>query len=425
MESIFFTKKWHTMLLVLSTLFVLASCDDSSDEGGTVTTPKIIQSEEILDNPITLAFSWEAVENAVEYTYQLEAVKEPENEVIVTGKTKSLNVEIASTKEAELFYSSEYLFTLKAVSSDASVVSEPAEARVTTSSGPIALSIENLTYRSALMKAVPEDKDMYYQLAQIPVETYTAYDSDMEFIEGYDFGYYKKLGSSMPWIPWYGFMQEGSDKGDTEYETRMLKPNQNYLMYAYGVEFDMQNDDDPVKIVTPMIKYFFTTPEWKATSNGTFTLSVENQELVEVAEGDYIVNIKLKVTPSNASERYYIAFVENSTLKDDYTMYDFAFDAIYSEEIYGGVEDWGTAEILSSGEKVLASMDYGWGIYPGTDYKILVFGVDNKGLVTTEIASIDCTTIGDAATKNVVRAAGAIQKNFKATKAPVSVIDRM
>lgn len=44
------------MLLVLSTLFVLASCDDSSDEGGTVTTPKIIQSEEILDNPITLAF---------------------------------------------------------------------------------------------------------------------------------------------------------------------------------------------------------------------------------------------------------------------------------------------------------------------------------------------------------------------------------
>lgn len=229
---------------------------------------------------------------------------------------------------------------MKAVSSDASVVSEPAEARVTTSSGPIALSIENLTYRSALMKAVPEDKDMYYQLAQIPVETYTAYDSDMEFIEGYDFGYYKTVGSSMPWIPWYAFMQEGSDKGDTEYETRMLKPNQNYLMYAYGVEFDMQNDDDPVKIVTPMIKYFFTTPEWKATSNGTFTLSVENQELVEVAEGDYIVNIKLKVTPSNASERYYIAFVENSTLKDDYTMYDFAFDAIYSEEIYGGVEDW-------------------------------------------------------------------------------------
>lgn len=219
MESIFLTKKWHTMLLVLSTLFVLASCDDSSDEGGTVTTPKIIQSEEILDNPITLAFSWEAVENAVEYTYQLEAVKEPENEVIVTGKTKSLNVEIASTKEAELFYSSEYLFTLKAVSSDASVVSEPAEARVTTSSGPIALSIENLTYRSALMKAVPEDKDMYYQLAQIPVETYTAYDSDMEFIEGYDFGIIRS------WVlPCLGYLGTALCRKVRIRETRSTKP---------------------------------------------------------------------------------------------------------------------------------------------------------------------------------------------------------
>lgn len=388
-----------------------------------VSAPKIIQSEEILDNPLTLAFSWEAVENAAEYAYQLEAVKEPENEIIVAGKTQGLSVEIASTKDAELFYATEYLFTLKAVSSDASVVSELAQARLTTSSGPIALSLENLTYRSALMKAVPEDKDMYYQFAQIPVEKYMAYDSDMEFIEGYDFGYYKQVASSMPWVPWYAFMQEASDKGNTEYETRMLKPNQDYIMYAYGVEFDIENADEPVKVVTPMIKYFFTTPEWKATSECAFSLNVESQEMV--GEDEYaIVNIKLKVTPSNASERYYIAFAENSVLTDNYTMYDFAFDAIYSEEIYGGVEDWATSEMLSSGEKVLSSMDFGWGLYPGTDYKILAFGVDGEGMVTTEITSIDCTTMGGAATKGAVRA-GAMQKNFKAKKAPVNVIDRM
>lgn len=423
MESIFLTKKWHTMLLVLSTLFVLASCDDSSDEGGTVTTPKIIQSEEILDNPITLAFSWEAVENAVEYTYQLEAVKEPENEVIVTGKTKSLNVEIASTKEAELYYSSEYLFILKAVASDASIVSEPAETRVTTSVGPIALTIENLTYRSALMKAVPEDNDMYYQFAQIPVEKYTAYDSDIEFIEGYDYGYYKKLSSTMPWIPWYGFMQEYSKKGKYEYETRMLKPGLNYVFYAYGVEFDMDNTDDPVKVVTPMIKYFFTTPEWKATSDCTFTVSVEEEELVGEGENE-IANLRLKVTPSNAKERYYIGFMEASLLSEDYTMYDFAFDVIYSEELYGTVEDWADTDMLSSGEKVLNSMDYGWGLYPGTDYKILVFGVDDRGLVTTEIAALDWKTIGSASAKAGTRSAASL-KGFATKKMPVSAIDRM
>lgn len=423
MESIFLTKKWHTMLLVLSTLFVLASCDDSSDEGGTVTTPKIIQSEEILDNPITLAFSWEAVDNAVEYTYQLEAVKQSENEVIAAGKTKDLSVEIASTKEAELFYSSEYLFTLKAVSSDASVVSEPAEARVTTSSGPIVLSIENLTYRSALMKAVPEDKDMYYQFAQIPLWKYTAYNSDKEFIEGYDYGYYKKLSSTMPWIPWYGFMQEYSKKGNYEYETRMLKPNQEYIFYTYGVEFDMDNVDQPVKVVTPMIKYIFTTPEWKATSDCTFELSVEGQELVGEGE-DEIATIRLKVTPSNAKEKYYIAFMETSSLSEEYSMYDFAFDVIYSEELYGTVEDWATTDMLSSGTKVLNSMDYGWGLYPGTDYKIMVFGVDERGLVTTEIVSMDWKTIGNASTKVGVGAASS-PKGFAAKKISVNVIDRM
>lgn len=423
MESIFLTKKWHTMLFVLSALFALASCDDSSEEGGPVTTPKIIQSEEIFDNPLTLAFSWEAADNAAEYTYQLEAVKESEKEIIVTGKTSDLSVKISTTKEAELYYSTEYLFTLKAVSSDASSVSEAIEARVITSTGPIALTIENLTYRSALMKAVPEDRNMYYQFAQIPLEKYTAYDSDMEFIEGYDYGYYKKLSSTMPWIPWYGFMQEYSKKGNYEYETRMLKPNQNYIFYAYGVEFDTDNAADPVKVVTPMIKYIFTTPEWKATSDCTFALSVEGQELVGEGENE-IANVRLKVTPSNVKERYYIAFMETSMIADNYTMYDFAFDLLYSEELYGTVEDWATTDMLSSGTKVLNSMDFSWGLYPGTDYKIMVFGVDERGLVTTEIASMDWKTIGHASTKAGTRSA-ASPKGFAAKKMPVNAIDRM
>ena len=168
-------------------MLALVSCDDSDDDSKSIETPKILQSEEIFDNPITLAFSWDLVGNAAQYAYQLEAVKESGNEVIVSGTTQDLNVKIASSKESELLYSTEYAFTLKAMSEDGSLVSEPTEVRVTTSSGAIALSIENMTYRSAVLKCVPEDKSMLYQFAQIPVEKYTAYDSDMAFIEGYDF----------------------------------------------------------------------------------------------------------------------------------------------------------------------------------------------------------------------------------------------
>lgn len=35
---------------------------------------------------------------------------------------------------------------------------------------------------------------MLYQFAQIPIEKYLAYDSDMNFIEGYDYGYYQAMG---------------------------------------------------------------------------------------------------------------------------------------------------------------------------------------------------------------------------------------
>lgn len=410
-------------LVMAFAMLALVSCDDSDDDSKSIETPKILQSEEIFDNPITLAFSWDLVGNAAQYAYQLEAVKESGNEVIVSGTTQDLNVKITSSKESELLYSTEYAFTLKAMSEDGSLVSEPTEVRVTTSSGAIALSIENMTYRSAVLKCVPEDKSMLYQFAQIPVEKYTAYDSDMAFIEGYDFGYYKAMGAAMPWIPWYGLMESASSKGEETYETRMLKPNQNYLFYAYGVEFNKEDTENPVKVVTPLIKHYFTTPEWQATSNGTFTLNVEGQELVGTGE-DAIVNIKLKVTPSDNKERYYIAFVENSMLAENYDIYDFAFDVIYSEESYGTVQDWATTEMLSSGEQVLESMNFGWGLYPGTAYKILVFGVDANGLVTTSIVSMDCTTIGEAETRTNRNSVVSL-KGYSAGNGAMNVIDRM
>lgn len=414
----FSTKKWNTILLVLSALFVLASCDKSSEnKNNNTNVPKIIQSEQILDNPITLAFSWEAMNNATEYIYKLEVVKDSGNEEIAKGKTTNLNIEIASTQNAELLYMTKYRFTLNAVFSDESKLSETAEVYLTTNSGAISLYIENLTYRSALMKSEPKDKDMYYQFAQVPLEKLESYESDMAFIEDYDFGYYKALSKQYS-IPWYQVMQEFSIKGNSEYETRMLKPEHTYVFYTYGVEFDYSTTENPVKVITPMIKNIFTTPKWKATSEGTFQIKIENQELVNIGN-DYIANINVKVIPSNPTERYYVAFAEKKQLKEQYNddIYDFAFDIIYSEELYSSVDDWSTTKFLSSGEKVIASKDFGWGLYTGADYKILVFGVDGKGLVTTEIATLDCTTIGNPSGTTAAGMKGIAPKETSAVKA--------
>lgn len=76
---------------------------------------------------------------------------------------------------------------------------------------------------------------MLYQFAQIPVEKYLAYDSDMAFIEGYDFGYYKAMTAAMPWVKWYQWMEEASKTGNSVYDTRILNPGVDYMLYAYGV----------------------------------------------------------------------------------------------------------------------------------------------------------------------------------------------
>lgn len=382
-----------TMLLFTAWALVSCSDDETTTELPTqVEAPEIIQSEEISDNPITLAFSWEVVDNAESYSYVLAAVKESGNETIAQGNTTELNIEIVSTREAELFYSTEYLFSIKAIAED-KTESAASEVRVTTSGGAIALSIENLTYRSALLKGVPVDKSMLYQFAQIPIEKYLAYDSDMEFIEGYDYGYYQAMGAAMPWIPWYSLMQEGSQQGDYTYHTKILKPETDYLLYAYGVEFDTSDTENPVSVITPLIKYPFTTPAWKATSNCTFDISIESQE---IDQDGYIV-INVKVVPSDNSVRYYVAFPTRESLETTYAndIYDYAFAAVYNKEIYSSVEDWSTSEYLTSGEAVVTSSQFGWSINPQTEYRILVFGVDGNGLVTTEIASVDCTSIAE------------------------------
>ncbi|WP_300106430.1 hypothetical protein [uncultured Alistipes sp.] len=74
MKKIFRTMIW-VMLSIAAWTFVSCSEDNSTEVSSGLEAPEIIQSEEISDNPITLAFSWGIVENAVSYSYQLDVIQ--------------------------------------------------------------------------------------------------------------------------------------------------------------------------------------------------------------------------------------------------------------------------------------------------------------------------------------------------------------
>lgn len=374
---------------------LFTSCDNDDniqeEELTTLPAPEIVQSEEIMDNPLSLSFSWIAVDHATMYNYQLK--KADDQQLVAQGSTDELSMQFVYSKEIDLLYDTQYIFTLQACVEDK--LSEQVSATVTTSAPAIRLSMDSLTYRSMVMIAEPQDPTMLYQFAQIPMEKYTAYDSDMEFIEGYDFGYYKAMAASLGGT-WYQRMEYGSEQGSYRYATRMLSPETDYLLYAYGVEFDHNSTEDPVQITTPMIKLPFTTPAWEATSDCTFEVEIVGQDLVDTGAGIW-VSPTVKVTPTDKTERYYVAIFEESMLSGYKDIYDLAFNCVYSDEqqmqLEGQAIDWTTSPLLASGDQILTGYQLKYVVTPGDPCFVMVFGLDGRGLVTTKITRVDFTAI--------------------------------
>lgn len=386
-------KKLFSMVLLLAVAMVsFVSC--SNDDGGTpkLDPPSIVQSEQTSENPITLAFSWTDVE-ASSYTYELSTEADGQKTVVTSGTTDRTSVEIVASNTINLSFGTKYTFTLKATSTTAE--SDLVTADVTTSAAPFEMTITNLSYRGATFNIVPQDKNAYYQAAQTDWSKYASYESDQAFIEGYEFSYYQAMPPR--YVPWYAKMESCCQKGNYSWTTRILSPGQEYIFYSYGVKFQTENEENPVLVNTPLVKIKFTAPEWKATSKTTFQISSVSQTL---SDGKVVSSVK--VTPSNNNEKYYVTFAEDDYVNSNYGGKDFSLlmGRMGDLEKMGKVKNynWATSNLLNTGEKTISNTEVataGLGleknISAGKKYHVIVIGVSDDGLQTTEISRLDLT----------------------------------
>lgn len=327
------------------------------------------------------------------YVYELSTENNGQKNVVSSGSTDKTNIEIADSKDVTLSFDTKYTFTVKAQSATAE--SALVSADVTTSAAPFKMEITNLSYRGATFSIVPTDPNALYQAAQTEWSKYADYDSDKAFIEGYEFGYYQ----SMPpmYVPWYAKMESYCQKGNYSWTTRILTPGESYIFYTYGVKFQSDNADEPVVLTSPLIKMKFTAPQWKATSNTTFDVTSVSQTI----ENGCVVST-VKVVPSNNSEKYYVTFVADDYLESSYKGSDFALlmGRMGDLEKMGKVKDynWATSNLLYTGEKTISSSEVaaaGLGseakIAAGKKYHVVVIGVSDDGLQTTEIKTLSLT----------------------------------
>lgn len=379
-----------TLLIFMAIVGLMPSCNENSPGNEEILpTPKIIQGEEISDNPLSLNFSWEAVENARKYNYQLVDARE---NIIAQGSTGDLNIEFVHEENASLRYGVQYTFSLQALpAANNWKASEFAETKVTTSNSELDLSLEAVNYRTIRFRVIPKDKSMYYDLGSTNLARYTKHSSDMDFIKDMGFGYFQKL-ASITGVPWAEVMKQGMHQGKYEDgENRRLRPGSEFVAFAYGVRFKEDvNAEDPVEVITPLVIKSVKSPEWEATNNATFEIG----EFKASRGEDGKLSLTVEIIPSDTETRYFVIFYEEESLLSYESVLDMACSIIESIEdrykiMNNGEElNWARTDWLYDGKQTASTTPlWGtWNINYGQPFGVLVFGVDKDGLVTTNIA---------------------------------------
>lgn len=155
--------------------------------------------------------------------------------------------------------------------------------------------------------------------------------------------------------------------------------NTKYTVVAWGMDGQGSATTDPVEVTT------FTTSSEAITDNCQFTIAV-----TEVEEMD----IKIKVIPTNASTKYYIAPVLKS-YTEGYNDEQFAQRVInmQTQQWEGTTINWENTEDLFSGvQEKWGRKDLTWTFRAAHDYVVYVFGVAADGTRTTAVAKCEART---------------------------------
>ena len=209
---------------------------------------------------------------------------------------------------------------------------------------------------SFYVTAFPEEQVLSESLESLVLSTVSRLESLV-----YNYGY-----------PW----DEVTHIGHGESTLSNLLMGDVYYAVAFGLDYG---------IVTTTIKSKkFTIPAPVATDDCTFTLNA-----VQKTPSEFMIN----VTPSKADTRYAGMLVETSRFNDEYTP-EMAVAKEIKYRNYTNTINWEDSDLVFSGEAELstqANLLDGKYLKIGTEYSVLIFGVDGIGTRTTDIERIDIT----------------------------------
>ena len=95
------------------------------------------------------------------------------------------------------------------------------------------------------------------------------------------------------------------------------------------------------------------------------------------------------------------------------------------EQDNGGSSDWSKSELLKSGTQTMTGLELKYAVLPGEASMVLVFGLSDDGLITTEIKRVDFQAITQNATGTVERKACQLRTLQAPKSTPENNVDRV
>lgn len=181
-------------------------------------------------------------------------------------------------------------------------------------------------------------------------------------------------------------------KGTETIQASDLMPGTNYTVVAWGMNLEMAATTAPQEVFT------FRTTDYAIVDDCQFQIDV-----LEVQDMD----VKVRVTPTNLSTRYYVAFIEKSRMEgysdEQAAQRIINMEASRIDNHYYDIDNlsWANLPGLEAGvREIWGRRDEGWTFQPEHDYIIYVFGIDNFGIRSTVVGRTDVRTTAPEASDN-------------------------
>lgn len=253
------------------------------------------------------------------------------------------------------------------------VMAEFSTAVVQTSDLKFEAEISDITQYSAMIEVTPSNNTDYYYWTYVSEMDYAKY--SIEEIMAH------MIANIKDYVGEGGQLSSVLHLGPSADNPKDLWAGTEYHIVAWGMDFAGSPTTDPQEVAS------FKTEAESVTDDCKFKIDV-----LEVKQEE----IKVKVTPTKNDTRYYVALIDETKCfgYGDRQMAQRVVNMENSRFQNGDYPEGTTwADITYTGTRdFYGNKDLSWNFLPEHMYRIYVFGVDENGNITTEVARIDQKT---------------------------------